>query len=81
MKQNLNELALHLSAPETAPQLPQQQAEEPAKRPDKKPKKRSRLGSQNLASGSYSCQRHSVGEVAVVQFLQTLGTTGRRKKK
>lgn len=54
------------AAPETILQLPQQPAEEPAKRPDKKPKKRSRLGNQNLALGSYSCQRCSVREVTVL---------------
>lgn len=78
LKQNPNKLALHSSrsAPEMIPQLPQQQAEEPAKRPEKKPKKRSRLRSQNLASGSYSCQGHSWEK----SLLSTVLGNRKRKK-
>jgi len=59
IKQNPNELALLRPAPETIPQLPQQPSRGASQETEKKPKKRSRLRSQNLAPGSYSCHGHS----------------------
>lgn len=75
------ELALHWSAPEMILQLPQQQAEEAAKRPEKKPKSRSRLASQNLASGPYSCQGYLWEKSLLSTDFENSWGTGRGKRK
>lgn len=81
MNHTENEPALHRSAPETILQLPQQQAEEPAKRLEKKPKSRSRLESQNLASGSYSCQGYLWEKSLLSTDFENSWGTGRGKRK
>lgn len=81
IKQNPNKLALHPSPPEVTSQLSQQKAEEPAKRPEKKPKERSRLGSQNLVSGPYSCQGHSWEKSLLSTVFGNSWETGRWKRK